>query len=129
MPNSNCETWRRICDDLGSKILVLCWSYNSRNGRLTVSDYVDILDNQVHHMVQMFLRHVHTFRFSTDRQVLIISGQSSRTQESIGLFTQTGLLTGRNFIGRQRVATGAIHYYARSPAGSWVNSGAGVVCR
>jgi predicted transcriptional regulator len=25
--NSNCETWRRICDDLGSNILVYCWFY------------------------------------------------------------------------------------------------------
>jgi len=28
MPGTKCETWRQICDDLGSNILVLCWSYN-----------------------------------------------------------------------------------------------------
>jgi len=87
MPSSNTETWRRICDDFGSKILLLCWSYNSRNGRFTASDYVDILGNQVHHMVNMFLRHVHTFRFSNGQQVPITAEQSGGTQESIRLFT------------------------------------------
>jgi len=28
MPGANCETWRWICHDLGSNILVLCWPYN-----------------------------------------------------------------------------------------------------
>jgi hypothetical protein len=28
MPSYNCETLGQICDDLGSNILVFCWSYN-----------------------------------------------------------------------------------------------------
>jgi len=28
MPDSNCEIWRQMCDELGSNILVLCWSQN-----------------------------------------------------------------------------------------------------
>jgi len=79
MPNFNCETWRRICDDLGSKILLLCWSYNSRNGRITASDYVDILGKEVRHMVQMFLRHIDTLSFLTGREVPITAGQSRGT--------------------------------------------------
>jgi len=43
---------------------------------------------------------VHTFRVSTGRQVPIIAGQCSGTQESIGLFTQPGRLAGREFTGR-----------------------------
>jgi hypothetical protein len=43
---------------------------------------------------------VHTFRFSTGRQVTLIAGQSSGTQESIRLFTQPGRLAGREFTGR-----------------------------
>jgi len=43
---------------------------------------------------------VHTFRFSPGRQVPLIAGQSSRTQESIGVFTQPGRLAGREFTGR-----------------------------
>jgi hypothetical protein len=47
MPGSNCETWRQICGDLGGNILVeYC-------GRITASDYMDILGNQVHPMVQI----------------------------------------------------------------------------
>jgi len=87
MPNSNCGTWRGICDDLGSKILTLSWPYHSRNGGHSASDYMDILDNQAQDMVQMFLRHVHTFQFSTGRQVPNIALQSSGTQRSIGVFT------------------------------------------
>jgi hypothetical protein len=43
---------------------------------------------------------VHTFRFSTSRQVPLIAGQSSGALESIGVFTQPGRLTGREFTGR-----------------------------
>jgi len=43
---------------------------------------------------------VHTFWFSTGRQVLIIAGASSKTQESIGVFTQPGRLAGREFADR-----------------------------
>jgi hypothetical protein len=46
MPGSYCETWRLVCDGLGSNILVFCWSYNTLNGRITASDCVDILGNQ-----------------------------------------------------------------------------------
>ena len=53
MPVSYCETWRWVCDDLGSNILVFCWSYNTLNGRITASDCVDILGNHVHLTIQM----------------------------------------------------------------------------
>jgi hypothetical protein len=43
---------------------------------------------------------VHTFGFSTGRQVSIIAGQSSGTQESIGVVTRPGRLPGREFVGR-----------------------------
>ena len=43
---------------------------------------------------------VHTFRFSPGRQVPLIAGQSSGTQERIGIFTQPGRLAGREFTGR-----------------------------
>jgi hypothetical protein len=52
---------------------------------------------------------------STGRQVPIIAGQSSRTQESIRLFPQPGPLAGR--------LPGSSRSY-RSPVGKWVNSGA-----
>jgi hypothetical protein len=39
-------------DDLGSNILVFCWSCNHSEGRLIAIDYVDNLGNQVHPMVQ-----------------------------------------------------------------------------
>ena len=55
MPDSYCETWRQVCDDLGSNILVFCSSCNTLNGRITASDCVDILGNQVHLMIQMLL--------------------------------------------------------------------------
>jgi hypothetical protein len=48
---------------------------------------------------------VHTFRFSTGRLVPIIAGQSSGTQESIGLFTQPGRLADRKFTGRLQGST------------------------
>ena len=38
---------------------------------------------------------VHTFRLSTGRQDPITAGQSSGTQESIGIFTQPGRMAGR----------------------------------
>jgi len=63
---------------------------------------------------------IHTFRFSTGRQVPIIAGHSSETQESIGVFTQPGRFAGREFT--SRLAPGAIHYSAQSPAGWWVIS-------
>jgi len=44
---------------------------------------------------QILLGLVHTFRFSPGRQVPLIAGQSSGTQESIGVFTQPGHLAGR----------------------------------
>lgn len=41
----------------------------------------------------------HTFQFLTGWQVPIIARQSSGTQGSIGVFTQSGRLTGREFTG------------------------------
>jgi len=67
--------------------------------------------------------------FRPRTHVLIIAGQSSGTQESIGLLTHLGRLAGREFTSCCRVAPGAIHYYVRSPAGRWVNSGACVAYR
>ena len=53
MPGSNCETWSQICDDLGSNIWYSAASVHNLNGRITASDYVDILASKVHHMVQV----------------------------------------------------------------------------
>ena len=49
MPGSKCETWRRVCDDLGSNILVFCWS----KWRITAGDCLDMLGNHVHPVVKM----------------------------------------------------------------------------
>jgi len=43
---------------------------------------------------------VHTFRFSPGQEVPLIAEQSSGTQESKGVFTQSGRLAGREFTGR-----------------------------
>jgi hypothetical protein len=43
---------------------------------------------------------VHMYWFSTGRQVSIIAGLSSGTQESTGAFTQPGRLAGPEFAGR-----------------------------
>jgi len=43
---------------------------------------------------------VHTFRFSTGRQLPIIVGQSGGRQERIGVFTQPGRLAGRPAAGQ-----------------------------
>jgi hypothetical protein len=60
----------------------------------------------------------------------MIAGQSTGTQDSISLITQPGRLAGRKKLPACcRAATGAIHYYARSPAGSWVSSVTGVAYR
>jgi len=74
------ETWKRICDDLGSNILVLCCSVITRNGRITASKYVDILGNQVNPMFQMLL-HDNDANFQEDsslihitRSVVLVSG-------------------------------------------------------
>jgi len=48
MPDSNREIWRRICDEVGSNILALCWSQIAVSGLITARDYV------VHPMVQRF---------------------------------------------------------------------------
>jgi hypothetical protein len=53
MPGSNCETWWQICDDLGSNISVYLGRVITMNGQITAGDYVDILGNQVHPMVQV----------------------------------------------------------------------------
>jgi hypothetical protein len=52
MPGSNCETWRWICDDLVSNILVFWWSHNYC-GQITASDYMDIFGNQGHPVIQV----------------------------------------------------------------------------
>jgi hypothetical protein len=54
MPGSNSETRGRLCDGLGSNIVV---QYSvgpiiSVHGRITAREYVDRLDNQVHPMTQ-----------------------------------------------------------------------------
>jgi hypothetical protein len=50
---SNFEAWRQIYDDLGRNILYSAGAVLTLNGRITASDYVDILDSQVHPMVQV----------------------------------------------------------------------------
>ena len=52
MPSSSCETWSWTCDDLGSNILVFCWSHNYA-GKITASDCMDIFGNQGHPLIQM----------------------------------------------------------------------------
>jgi hypothetical protein len=51
MLGTNYETCRRISDDL---VAISWYTASFLNGRITTSDYVDILDKQVHCMVQMF---------------------------------------------------------------------------
>ena len=77
------------------------------------------------------LYYVHTFRFSPGREVPLIAGQSSGTQESIGVFTPHNPVVwpAGNLPAGSRVAPGSIHYYVRSPAGRWVSSGACVAYR
>jgi hypothetical protein len=59
MPGFNCKTRRRICDERGSSILVFCWSERW----ITWGDYVDILGNHVHPVVQkLFLHSDETFQ-------------------------------------------------------------------
>ena len=57
MYGSNCETWRWICDDLSSNILIFCWSYNYSewsNCRQWICEHV--LGNQLDPMVQMLFQ-------------------------------------------------------------------------
>ena len=54
MPSSNCEKLSQFCDDLGSNILYSAGPVLTLNGPNTASDYVDILDSQVHRVVQVF---------------------------------------------------------------------------
>ena len=51
MPGSNCETWSQICDDLGTNIYYSARPVLTLNGRITASDYMDILGSQVHPVV------------------------------------------------------------------------------
>ena len=51
MPGSNCETWSQICDDLGTNIYNSARPVLTLNGRITASDYMDILGSQVHPVV------------------------------------------------------------------------------
>jgi len=44
------EAYKSECLGGGSSILVFCWSY-----RITASDYMDILGNQVHPVIHMLL--------------------------------------------------------------------------
>ena len=55
MPRSNFEIWNHFCDDLGSNILYSAGTVPPLNGRITASDYVDILCSLVHPMVQVLL--------------------------------------------------------------------------
>ena len=54
MPGSNCETWM-MSWWFGQQYLVFCWS---ANGRITASDYVDILGSQVHPVVQVLFPYI-----------------------------------------------------------------------
>jgi len=58
---------------------------------------------------------IHTFLFSTCRQVPIIAGRSSGTRESIPQFTQPRPVAGREFTGR---LPGSNRSHTRSSAGS-----------
>jgi hypothetical protein len=51
MPGSNCETWKQTCDDFGS--ISIAGPIITLNGHITASEYVDILGNHVHPIVQM----------------------------------------------------------------------------
>ena len=53
MHGSNCEIWSQICDVLGSNIQYSAGPVQTLNGRITASDYVDILGSQVCPMVQV----------------------------------------------------------------------------
>ena len=53
MPGSNCEKWSQFCDDLGSNIQYSAGPVFTLNGRITASDYMDILGSQVYPMVQV----------------------------------------------------------------------------
>jgi len=68
---------------LGSSILVFCRCCNTLNGQITASDYMDILGNQVHPMVQMFPNNdavfqddilpIHTARLKYHRTTAVVS--------------------------------------------------------
>jgi hypothetical protein len=54
MPRSNSETQGRLCDDLGSNVVV---QYSvgpivTLHGRITARDYVERLGNQIHPMIR-----------------------------------------------------------------------------
>jgi hypothetical protein len=54
MPNSNSETRRKLCDGLGSNIMVQYYVVLTitLHGRTTAREYLDRLSNQVHPMIQ-----------------------------------------------------------------------------
>ena len=51
MYGSNCATWMQICDSLGSNIF--SWSCFTLKVQITASDYMDIVGNHLHPLVQM----------------------------------------------------------------------------
>ena len=53
MPGSNCETWSQIYDNMGSSIHYSAGPVLTLNGRITASDYVDILGSLVHPVVHV----------------------------------------------------------------------------
>ena len=53
MPGSNSKTWSQICDDMGCNIQYSAGSVLTLNGRITVSDCMDILGSLVHPMLQV----------------------------------------------------------------------------
>ena len=55
MAGSNCETWRQICDDLGSNIQYSAGPVLTLNGEITANDYMDIVGSQAHPVVQLLL--------------------------------------------------------------------------
>ena len=72
-----------------------------------VTVYVYLLNEEFAGDLGNGLGLVHTFRFSTGRQVPLIAGQSSGIEESICVFTQPGRLARREFTGRLPASTRA----------------------
>ena len=55
MPGSNYETWSQMCDDVDSNVQYSAGPVLTLNGRITASEYMDILGSQVRPVVQMFV--------------------------------------------------------------------------
>ena len=53
MHGSICETWRWICDDCSAISWYFTGPIITLNGQITAIDYMDLLGNQLHPVVQM----------------------------------------------------------------------------